>query len=110
MAEVTFVNLPDEKPLVYVNAWKSAVSSHDFTLELGDVVNEQMEDKIARSSVKIVMTHATLLMLASQLSNMAGFVVEMYGGAMPSFPVNIDAAKIAEMNAKYGDIVSINKK
>lgn len=110
MAEVKFVNVPNEQPLIYVNAWNQKVSNNDVILEFGDVIGEDNDTQVVRSSVKIVMTHITFLKIVEQFTKTSGFIADMYEGRLPSFPEQVTEAKVAELNEKYGEVISLGKK
>ena len=110
MAEVKFFNAPHEQPLIYVNAWGQKVTSAEVILEFGDVISEDGETQVARSSAKMVMTHSSFLKMAAQFARMSEFMTDVYGGQMPAAPEQITEEKAAELNTKYGDIFAIGLK
>jgi len=98
---VKFYNLTQEPPTVYVDSWHISTSASDVKVKLGDIIERNQDEQVARLAFTVAMTHDSFINFATAINSIAEFLKETYDGRLPPNS-NITPERFAEIAAKLG--------
>ena len=99
---VKFYNLTQEPPVVFIDTWQPVTNASGVKIKLGDIVDQDEDEQIARHALTIAMTHDSFLKFVTTLDAVAEFLRTGYGGNVPTME-NLPPERLADINAKFGE-------